>query len=326
MNENVMVSICCITYNHEKYIRDAIESFLMQNTNFKYEIIIHDDASQDKTSSIIQEYANKYKNIIKPIYQDENQYSKGIIVSQIVYKKAKGKYIILCEGDDYWTDCNKLQKQFDFLENNPDYIATAHWCEVVDKFGNVSNDYPHKYKVFNFNKKIYTLKDYKKNNIPGHINTIMYRNIYLENKYDYGKMYLASKLVGDRTTYLILSLLGKIYIMSEFMSCYRFISEDSGTNYCSRVKNRNQAYDWFKYYSNLEKYSLQVMNEKVSLGKLKYDFMVDGVVRYIKDPKNNNKEVIKKIIRESNKIKVIFYFPIAFCRRIKNSLVLRYIK
>ena len=123
MNESdrePLVSICCLSYNHEPYIRDAIEGFLMQKTDFPFEILIHDDASTDGTADIIREYEAKYPDIIKPIYQTENQYSKGIKVSQVYqFPRAKGKYIALCEGDDYWTDPYKLQKQVDFLEANP---------------------------------------------------------------------------------------------------------------------------------------------------------------------------------------------------------------
>lgn len=130
-----LVSICCITYNHEKYIRDAIESFLMQETDFPFEIIIHDDASTDKTAEIIREYERKYPELIKPIYQTENQYSKGLRVSLLTYKKAKGKYIAFCEGDDYWTDPLKLQKQVTFLEKNPDYVITYTAVEAFDENG-----------------------------------------------------------------------------------------------------------------------------------------------------------------------------------------------
>jgi len=121
-----LVSICCITYNHEVFIRDAIEGFLMQKTSFPIEILIHDDASTDNTANIIREYENKFPDIIKPIYQLENQYSRGVSIS-VTYQfpRAKGKYIALCEGDDYWTDPLKLQKQVDFLENNKDYILTV---------------------------------------------------------------------------------------------------------------------------------------------------------------------------------------------------------
>lgn len=126
-----LVSICCITYNHESYIRQCLDGFLMQKTNFKYEILIHDDASTDATADIIREYELKYPEIIKPIYQTENQYSKGIKVSSLNYKRAKGEYIALCEGDDYWIEPCKLQKQVDFLENNPEYSLCFHRAKVI---------------------------------------------------------------------------------------------------------------------------------------------------------------------------------------------------
>ena len=114
-----LVSINCITYNHCKYIRDALEGFLMQITNFPVEILIHDDASTDGTAEIIKEYEKQYPWLIKPVYQTENQYSKhNGTISKIQYGRARGKYLAFCEGDDYWTDHYKLQKQVDFLESN----------------------------------------------------------------------------------------------------------------------------------------------------------------------------------------------------------------
>lgn len=113
-NTEPLVSIDFITYNHEAYIRDALEGFLMQKTNFTFEVLIHDDASTDQTANIIQEYEKKYPDIIKPIYQTENQYSKGVeITTQIQFPHARGKYIALCKGDDYRKDHFKLQKQVD---------------------------------------------------------------------------------------------------------------------------------------------------------------------------------------------------------------------
>lgn len=122
MNEKVVVSIRCFTYNHEPYIRQCLEGFVMQKTNFRFEAIVHDDASTDGTAAIIREYAEKYPDIIKPIYETENQYSKHDgSLKRIMDAHMRGKYIAICEGDDYWTDPYKLQKQVDFLEENDDY-------------------------------------------------------------------------------------------------------------------------------------------------------------------------------------------------------------
>lgn len=114
-----LVSVSCRTYNHEKLIRDAIEGILMQKTTFPIELIIHDDASTDSTADIIRDYESKYPHIIKPIYQEENQYSKGVKIGmKYIHPKLKGKYYAICEGDDYWIDPYKLQKQINLLEEH----------------------------------------------------------------------------------------------------------------------------------------------------------------------------------------------------------------
>lgn len=124
MNDGTpLVSIICLAYNHEKYIRQCLDGFVMQKTGFRYEIIIHDDASKDGTTAIIREYAKKYPGLFVTIFQEENQYSKGIPIGKTyMYPLAKGKYIAECEGDDYWTDPYKLQKQVDFMESHPEYV------------------------------------------------------------------------------------------------------------------------------------------------------------------------------------------------------------
>ncbi len=132
--DNLLVSICCLTYNHKNYIIQALDSFLQQKTNFEFEILIHDDASKDGTMDIIREYEVKYLNIIKPLYEKENQWVKGRRGSAVFnFPRARGKYIALCEGDDHWTDPLKLQKQVDFLESNRDYAMVATDIILVDK-------------------------------------------------------------------------------------------------------------------------------------------------------------------------------------------------
>lgn len=125
-NSDILVSVICLTYNHSYFIKQCLDGFVMQETNFNYEVIIHDDASTDDTQDIIKEYAQKYTDIFVPILQKENQYSKHVqIGSTFIYPICRGKYVAYCEGDDYWTDPLKLQRQVDFLESHPEYVAIA---------------------------------------------------------------------------------------------------------------------------------------------------------------------------------------------------------
>ena len=135
-NLECMISIVCTTYNHEHFVDDAIISFLTQETIYPFEIIIHDDASTDNTKDIIERYRKEYPNIIKVILQVENQYSKGNKPLNICFRMAKGKYIALCEGDDFWCDTTKLNKQVSFLEANPEYIISCHNASIIDQNNN----------------------------------------------------------------------------------------------------------------------------------------------------------------------------------------------
>ena len=122
----VVVSISCIVYNQYNYIKKCLDGFLMQQTNFAFEILIHDDASTDGTAEIIKEYEAQYPNIIKPIYETENQWLQGRRGSvEFNFHRARGNYIAMCEGDDYWLDPLKLQKQVDFLESHPEYTMVC---------------------------------------------------------------------------------------------------------------------------------------------------------------------------------------------------------
>lgn len=131
-----LVSIRCYAYNHEAYIEQALHGFLIQKTDFPFEIVIHDDASSDNTAKIIKRYQEQYPEIIKAVLQSENQHSQGRGVTKFVSPLCKGKYIAVCEGDDYWNDPDKLQIQVTFLEANPDYVISGHDACVVDEGGN----------------------------------------------------------------------------------------------------------------------------------------------------------------------------------------------
>jgi glycosyltransferase involved in cell wall biosynthesis len=131
-NSQPLVSVSCITYNHAKYIRAAIEGFLLQETTFPIEILIHDDASTDGTAEIVKEYERLYAERIMGIYQTENQFSKGVRISATyVWPRTKGNYLALCEGDDFWIDPRKLQKQVNFLEAHKEYVMCFHAVNVI---------------------------------------------------------------------------------------------------------------------------------------------------------------------------------------------------
>lgn len=207
------VSICCITYNHEKYIRDALEGFVMQKTNFKFEAIVHDDASTDNTTTIIREYAEKYPDIIKPIIETENQFSKQDgSLNKIMISACKGKYIAFCEGDDYWTDPYKLQKQVDFMENHPGCSLTYHACENLFETSNVYGLYGD--TVEPSYTSITLLQSYF------HTATIVVRNDVF--KSDLYKKALATKCKsGDTILCLAASRMGTLNGFNEKMSAYR---------------------------------------------------------------------------------------------------------
>lgn len=148
MTENTipLVSIRCTVYNHEPYLRQCLDGFVMQRTNFPFEAIVHDDCSTDGSAAIIREYAEKYPDIIKPVYETENQYSKhdGSLVRVMdAAMHPESKYVAICEGDDYWTDPDKLQLQVDFLESHPDYTMCFHRANtIIDETGEDAQVYP----------------------------------------------------------------------------------------------------------------------------------------------------------------------------------------
>ncbi len=151
-----VVSICCLAYNHEPYIEDALEGFLIQETDFPFEVLIHDDASTDRTADIIREYEAAYPHIIKPIYQTINQFTHGgNITIRFQYPRAQGEYIAICEGDDYWISPIKLQNQVEALNKHPEINICFHSAKC-NKNGKISRDELCHYSDY---EKIFTLEE-----------------------------------------------------------------------------------------------------------------------------------------------------------------------
>lgn len=265
----VKVSVYCLTYNHEKYIRDALEGFVNQIVDFEFEVFVHDDASTDGTPNIIEEYARKYPHIIKPIYQNENQYSQGINITKMhIYPRMQGKYIAVCEGDDFWCSPFKLQKQVDFLDAHPDYSACVHNTKIINcRTGKESY----------INKSKYDC-DLKFEDIISHgnsqfqISSLMYRKeLFTRPK----ELYMRG--VGDYPLSVYLILKGSIYYYSEVMSTYRLFAEGSWTSRhnlaedkISKQKKHNEELSLF--LDNVNLYTNGIYNEIIIKTKRKNDF------------------------------------------------------
>lgn len=226
----LIVTIQCITYNHEPYIRQCLEGFVMQKTNFRFEAIVHDDASTDGTAVIVKEYAEKYPDIIKPIFETENQYSKHDgSLSRIMDEHTHGKYVAICEGDDYWIDPLKLQKQVDFLEANPEYSMshTGYTCYYQGL-----NIYEQTYNVSARNLRI---AENTNNLIPFILDSNKYRiqtcSVVIRNNSKKEVNQQLAKieglfLMGDTQLWCFLNKVGKIHFLPEETCVYR-INEGS---------------------------------------------------------------------------------------------------
>ena len=257
-DQKPLVSVVSITYNHEPYIRDCLEGFLMQKTDFPVEIIIHDDASTDHTADIIREYYEKRPDLFHVIIERVNQYSQHKQILIPLYKQAKGKYIALCEGDDYWTDPLKLQKQFDFLEKNKDFIAVTHRFNVINKTGAFLEKETSFFCYREEESGVFTIKDWespKNHIIPSHIASLMFRNFYIDKVFSYPKELSKINVAGDQKLYLLLLLHGNIYRQKEVMSIYRYVREEGGNSYSSRQINEFDPLKAWKNYSDFERYA-----------------------------------------------------------------------
>lgn len=245
-----LVSICCITYNHEEFIRQSIESFLMQETSFPYEIIIHDDASTDGTSNIIREYESKYPGVIKPIYQTENQYSiENMLPFLSALRAAKGKYIAICEGDDYWIDPLKLHKQIAEMERHSDCAISFH--PAVIKWDDEVHDDE---IICNHSKepRIFSIEDVIRGGGSSFIPTasIVFSSTVIPRIlafFAYSKHYP----YGDYFIQILGSEMGGALYLNDIMSAYR---KNVPGSYSEALEKRDPSYLSSQVVSTLESY------------------------------------------------------------------------
>ena len=269
-----------ITYGHEIYIRQAIDSILMQKVSFKYEIIIGEDKSPDNTRDVLLEYKVKYPEIFNLLLRDENL--GPTMNSYDVFMKCKGKYIAILEGDDYWTDPFKLTKQVEFLEQHQEYIGVAHKFNTVNKSGIIINNLLNMTTFKNVN---YNMKNFLNNIFPLQIATLLFKNIFLETNNKYEIIYQASPVVGDITLVMVLLDMSDIFIMGDNMSAYRYVNEIGGTN-CSSIPIQKLRFNRIEQTFKLENY----FHNKYSMSKWRTVNWVGLALLLFKD-KNKPKRI-----------------------------------
>ena len=225
------VTVLAVSYCHEKYLHTALDSILSQETNFPFEVIVHDDASPDGSPDIIKEYAERYPHIICPILENENQYSKGVQALMRVLKPyIRGRYIAYLECDDYWTDNNKLQNQVDFLEAHPAFLAVAHNCTVVDADGMPNGEqYPE------CMDEEYTPEHFFNDILSGQSGTLMMRDIFSQFPEDHPLIMNAPQGPFDRVVNLTLLQNGRVHCIQKSMSAYRHVT-DSGHSFSATFR------------------------------------------------------------------------------------------
>lgn len=283
MEEKIYVSVICNTYNHVDFIRDALNSFVMQKTKYRFEVIVHDDASTDGTDEIVREYAEKYPSIIVPILEKENQYfklkkeGKGGISQLISFPKTRGKYICFCEGDDYWIDEYLIEKKVTFLENHPEYCAYLHRTKFFSYDKNIFTGFSNKSEV----EYDYTFLDAI--NLRSHTTGWLIRKEIYLNLDNVPEKQKFLTMFGDQRMGLWTTLIGKVRYTPEEMSVWRYNVPGSWTRRNINTTSDNQIKYYkrrLKFYKQLKKVTDKKYHQVINTKRLHYLFYLSGARKH----------------------------------------------
>lgn len=296
MNDNIEVTVVCTAYNHEKFIRECLDSLLNQKTNFDYEVLVNDDASTDNTANILKEYVSRYPDKLRVYFQEKNLFSQGIrIVDDVLLPNAKGKYIAICEGDDKWLDNNKLQLQYDLMEKNKDCVMCTHNTLIKD----VNNKRRDIY--FNNWRNLHVLNDF---------------DVFMSWKVHTSSYFIRKELVkldsrlrgywfGDFVRLTFLYSKGKIISIPKVMSQYNIgISTGSldSFNKSSEEKRKKGILDRSKYLRDFNEFTNYRFNNVVNKRILLTELEASSINEFdVLQCSKNKKELISAAKSISNK-------------------------
>lgn len=254
------LSIVVIVYNHERYIYEALDSIKKQEKDFSYEILVGEDCSNDNTRNLLRKYDSSSLDNFKIYYRKNNMGALNNLLD--LCEKAAGEYIILLEGDDFWVDPCKLKKQVKFLDENKEYIAVAHKCQIVDEY---SNFLPYSYSAECY-KDEYTLKEFRKGILPGQTATMMYRNIYKDKETSHC-LKVVTNYPGDRRFAFLLAANGKVKCWKEKMSAYRHVILGGSSHSATIKEDVNYLQAQLEFYQALYQYAVY-MNKSEFVKKI----------------------------------------------------------
>lgn len=293
------ISIVVPTYNHEMYIRKALDSIVNQKLDYDFEIVVGDDCSLDNTPDIVREYKEKYPDIMRVYLREKNVGAK--MNGYYLMMKCRGEYIATLEGDDYWTDEYKLKKQIEFLDTHPDYIACGHRFNVVDKNG--KQYYDRDFMIQFIEGNIYTVKDFENGKLVSHSNTVVFRNVCKELGKKFRRYWCGfDNVAGDITLNLLLVSLGeKIYCMDDTMSCYRKVTDVDSTSFSAMQESKNVRDRLFISQMQLQKMVKKLFGKDVDFTRRKKNIFSSAVFKWRRDKTWNNWKVVMRIIVQSKK-------------------------
>lgn len=282
MQDDILVSIYCITYNHKDFIRKSLDGLVNQKTNFKYEIIIYDDCSTDGTREIVKEYIDKYPDLFCPILPEENRAkNEGFYkINMEMYSKCRGKYIAYCEGDDFWTDENKLQIQVDFMEQHPDFSGCFHKSERKDETGKTLSFMPTEKQLNGKNElDIYdTYRGYFIETV-----SVMYR--FDKYKQEFMTSYPDGMINNDSYYMYYYSIKGKIGYIDKLMSVKTISTQGVWNSTSQTLDDKN-----VRFANEIVKFPLEVKKlfERNNL-KLIYETPENAMKRVLKSALNTKR-------------------------------------
>lgn len=287
-----LVSVVMLTYNHRPYIRQALDSVLEQKAPFSFEVLVGDDASTDGTSEIVREYAARYPKQVIGLVRPHNLGATRNLGD--LFSRCRGSYIAGCEGDDYWLDAHKLEKQVHFLECHPEYIACSHEVQIVDRQGIPLLDQRLDWIC---RGREYTFSCFGGIRLPGHPVALVFRNIFLAGVSPH-VVEKIDPMIADRTLAVMLSVRGRIYRMPDRMAAYRKCVDPKGPNITARIYTSGEScLRDYRINERLERYASSVLRRKVMFIRFRWKIVVKATLKAVLRPSYGTGAYLKELYR-----------------------------